>query len=1110
MWLLVCVTVASGQTRQPPVTVAVMAGDDAPPAVEVFAAALTTVLRDQSITLIDRSRMRKLLAEHELSVGGVIRDPLAIGKMIGAQYLIYLAGVNSPAQSQPVVLMMIEVNSGNVLAETACADDAAEALGKTMTDAIAQARRQADQPAATVLSVIDRSGSHRLRFFQAALQGTLDRMIEQRGWRMLRRSHALELSKETTLSTAGLIRPDAEVLARAADLVVSAEYREQPAADKAFGETPIELTLSLRQDGKTSDKRITFTLDGLAQLERELLDAIPSSDGKAAPETKSNIEEQKLDPRLEAAQLLAQLDRRSPDLIPWEDRPRQAEMCRRIVYLDSSSAEGYYRLGVCKELCGPKMAPAEVRRLVEESRYALTRYLQFPRTQSRNVGLAFYYLEVALADLMNLSRDDPAELDRLCEQVLAVTVDYINWFVSADNVRTIGRYETIGPFIGTNFHFENWLKRQPKRYAELWGWLADRVASNPSFPDFMVRTAEMDAAGSYDHVGDLKIASEYFYRAASRLQKWDGKYIQFRNGYGLAGYATTATVDRYAKYYTDEQRTLLKRLLPEPSQEKPWVDETRSMYGDFFGKLVVEKRYHADRADEFWLKRLEYQTAVPEKIEGPAGVLYMPKLFRTRDDLWMVGISGVPAPKSPVTYALYHMSLKDGTPAGHWEKIAIPEGLAGVSQPLFRGFRGIRSRGLGALQIAMMVQAGDDVLWCGGTLEDGKAAERGVIGQTKPVFVYNLKTRAMRVIGMEDGLPEEQVMSVHSGEDGQSAWIVTKRGFLTRYRDGKVYLSGKSKSFEQTRGWTFSPQVTLMLGLGQEFWIGEPGGRNMKKRMPGYEVMLSLLPKSCFRPVGDLVETDVVDDIYVRGDEVTAQGDGDLFAVVGDRAYMGSSYGLVVMGLDGRLDRVWRKNLYCNFRYLAGFIEGNSPLPPAPIVKVLVDEREPDRLWIVSRHKYMVGQFDETPLRERPTMGGGNIAFSDPGPNASSLEPPRYPSGLFITAFDTGTGRWSMPIFVKGDIGAAVPSGDQWYFAGKDFSHLPKSMWVCNQAFDPDAKLNFVTADTLHGWAARALFDGNREETRRLLMRAIDEGIAVDDTQKILKQLDAWERDHPR
>ncbi|MHB1157854.1 MAG: hypothetical protein ACYC26_13585 [Phycisphaerales bacterium] len=1106
MWLLVCVTVASGQTRRPPVTVAVMAGDDAPPAVEIFAAALTPVLRDRSITMIDRSQMRKLLAEHELSVDGVMRDPLAIGQMTGAQYLIYLTApgsLNQPDRSQRVALMLIEVNSGNVLAESVVLSDGATAAAKTLGDAIDQARQQAHLPAATVLNVIDRSGSHRMRFFQASLQSTLDRMLEQRGWRMLRRNHALELSKETTLSTAGLMRPDAEVLARAADLVVSAEFREQPAADKAFEQTPIELTLSLRQHGKTSEKRITFTLDALSQLERELNEAIPTSDGQAAPAAKVNVEEPKLDPRLEAAQLLGQLDRRPPDLIPWDDRPRQAEMCRRIVYLDPSLAEGYYWLGVCRPY-RRKMAEDEYRALIEESRYALTRYLQFPRTQAPKVRLAFYYLEDAIAGLTHQSANNSEEADRLCEQALAVMVDYINWFTDTDQTRKIGRYETLEPMICTNFSFRDWFDRQPKRYAEYCGWLADRVASNASFPDFMVRTAEMNAAGSYDHVGDLKVASEYFYRAASRLQKWNGKYFRFGDGYGRGGYATTATVDRYAKYYTDEQRELLKRLLPEPSQEKPWVRPMPLMYGEYFGSISnTEGMIHDEFADAFWLQGEPYAVVKPEPISGPAGVVFMPQLFRTRDGLWAVGVSGASA-ESVLTYGLYQWPLKDGKAVGAWRPVTIPQDMAAVHI-----VRGRRSPVIGALQIAMMVQVGDELLWCGGAMAGGKAAARTMGDQSQPLFVYDLKTRQLRTVGLAEGLPEKQVVSVHPEADGQSAWIVTEGGFLTRYHEGKLYLVDRRY---RAIGWTFTSRSTFALGAPAEhnIWMGKAGGDKMREVLEGYKVNLALLPGSCFRVPYGLREMEFDDLIHVGGDGATALGDGDSFVVRDGCVYLPCCYGLLVMGEDdGRINRIWRKNLFCNFRFLAGFVEGNSPLPPAPIVKVVVDEQQPKRLWIISRHKYMVERLEDTPFYKKQTGYGDRIP-GKPVPGASGYVPSRYASGLFITAFDTDTQKWSKPIFVDGEIASVAAVGDAWVFAGTRLSQLPKSMWVCDQEYDADAKPKFVTADTLHGRAARALFDGDFVEARRLLSQAIDEGIAVEPTRKTIEQLDAWERDHKR
>ncbi|MHB1155603.1 MAG: hypothetical protein ACYC26_02060 [Phycisphaerales bacterium] len=468
----------------------VIVAENAAPVADGFLAAFTPALVGRSFTLVDRSHIQKLIAEQSLSITGVMRDPLRLGQLIGAPYLIYLTADTTPAGSR-VSLLLVEVASGNVLIESVQPwqpDQSAPviAAARDIADAVALARKQSAVPAAAVLNVLDRGSSQRLRFFQTTIRGTLEQMLAQRGWRVLRRTHTDQLAKETTLSAAGLTHPDAEVLARAADLAVSVEFVEHPSSDLAFEQTPITLTLTIRRGEQTDTRTLNFTLQNTQPLHDDLAKAIPPAPGSTPAPGSASTDPAAKSPdntgaRLEAAHLMAQVDTNLYFVSTIGDHERRVELCRRIIYLDPTVKEAYFYLGMSLDAIGMRRdwLPTQQRMATYESCCeAFNSYLQFPRDDRDHVNQSFMYLLRNYEYLPYQARADQKKREQLFEQSIAISTDFARWCCATDWKGYYYEHQPIRMLRGTGF--EAWWQAQPQRKAAFEAWVAEMAAKNPT------------------------------------------------------------------------------------------------------------------------------------------------------------------------------------------------------------------------------------------------------------------------------------------------------------------------------------------------------------------------------------------------------------------------------------------------------------------------------------------------------------------------------------------------------------------------------------------------------------------------------------------------------
>ncbi|HUT58268.1 MAG TPA: hypothetical protein VNA25_10515, partial [Phycisphaerae bacterium] len=387
---------------RPAVTLAILIEQDAPAEAEAIRADLAKALEaDAEFRVLDRDHISKVLREHALSLSGAVQAPVQAGRMLGANYLIY--AVPETGGPRPTLgLLCIEVSSGNVLYEKAVALGRPQESAATpswvpeivagLKACIHQAEQSRGRPSATVLSVTNKSESRRLAFLEDSLRGILEDMLEAKGYRVLRRRYAGLLAGETALGTSGLVRPDAAVLAEAADLVVAASFAETPSGDTPFERTPIRLNLTVTpKGGAAADRVIPFTLAGMKDILPELERTIPSR-GATAPAKDLTLAGQ----RIEAARLMADL-KPLPYAEPMELHQRQVETARRIIYLDPSAKDAYYYLGASLDaLMSPSLhnrsgtipwTPQACRQIAD----LMMTYLRFPEIDPEKVKSAYGY-----------------------------------------------------------------------------------------------------------------------------------------------------------------------------------------------------------------------------------------------------------------------------------------------------------------------------------------------------------------------------------------------------------------------------------------------------------------------------------------------------------------------------------------------------------------------------------------------------------------------------------------------------------------------------------------------------------------------------------------------
>ncbi|MCD4823521.1 MAG: CsgG/HfaB family protein [Phycisphaerae bacterium] len=592
----------------------------------------------ESFRVLDRDHITKVLREQSLSASGLVRQPLKAGRLFGAQYLIYSIS-EKVLDRQVISIICVEVSSGNVVFEkavavgrnatvdklTATAGQAAGAIQGCILKSLAAIKL----PSAAILYVENKSPSKRLDFLEHQLRSLMESMLKAGGYRILRRRYSGRLARETLLSTAGLVRPDATVLAEAADLAISVSFTESPSPNKAFKDTPITIVLKINRKGhKQKLSKLTFTLAGMKKLLPQLQESIFNSKHQPV-ESKA---QQNLQRKIEAAELLATLTPLEYGH-SLEMHRKQIKLAERVIYLDPTAKNAYFMLGSSLKMCIDKLNRPKSR-LRPQTLDAYEKYLSFPRTDRKRVECAFrtwvwyWYL---------LNKDKP-------KKTMANLAEWVRWHHSVDPTHL--------PAASPHGGLEKWWDKHPAEKIAFYIWVDELYKWDvPCYP--------LKLADAYYKSGKYSQTARYLCEILTLPRKKHGHYLS---------YLRDSVKDDYKgkkraivlKHATPEQAKILRKFYKPKPPAKPYIP---AMYGNAYGN-VKDLYDYSYIADEIMLNKLRYRIVNATAVDLSPDNLQHSVIIRLTDaGLWIQGVTG----EKLVLYL--------SPSPGKWKKIPLPSGM---------------------------------------------------------------------------------------------------------------------------------------------------------------------------------------------------------------------------------------------------------------------------------------------------------------------------------------------------------------------------------------------------------------------------------------------------
>jgi len=877
------------------VTVALLCDESGSPEVEAAVADLSEALEaDVGLTVLDRRHIRKVLAERSLSAAGLVREPVRQGQILGAAYLVYAAPGVDEFNRRHVSVLGIETASGNVISEQVIpvGGPRAEATRKAAAALAAHIRASAAEtalglPTAVVASSINKGASRRLEFLEGSLQGILEDLLKERGYRLLRRQRPDLLAGETTLGSSGLARPDAAVLAAVGDLVLSAAFSESPSLDKPFEETPIHLDLLMKVKGaEASTVQFTFTLATLKELVPQLRQAIP--DRVHHTDGVRSADDDHLERRLEAARLLATLkdpSRHTPFMGVDVER-RQVATAQRVIYLDPTAKEAHYHLA--RAMCSlivqtdgwhtSKPSEGSWQEVVD----AWETYLRFPRTDPAHVGEAFYYL-------VRCCLKHVCQGEELIDRSLVLLTEYYRWSHELEATRSPeSRPGNFAP--PWSEELNKYWEEHPDRQIRFYAWI-DRLyeQQKKGLSVFPFQTAR-----AYTRAGQRQKAAEYLY---------DGMVTQKPSDIHLNSYLINPEDYAWARELAavlppDRAAPILARLDRRQGRRK----ENEMAWGELghgeAGTNSGGAHGYSYHADEIMLKRGVWPQVAGEPVPLPQNLVQTVMIRRTPIGLWVQGIT-----------AGGELVLCFSGEPNRWNVVDVPKPMARSTDDQQK-----------VAQAIEIVQVGDDVLFA---------------THVSGLFVYRPRDRSWRQFEMKDGLPADSIYAMTLAEDGRSAWITGGR-FVYQYRDGSIFLA-KARVTDYPSGLAFVGPRMFVLGYDPaDLWSAATADGPVARVLDVRQQRRQTLVPDIFQPP----PRDFNAGVYSNR-RLLARG-GKLYAV--------NKHGLQVMDAEGRPLRLWRPGGFFYWSELGIWVDGNCPLPPCQLMEVVPDDQRSELLWLASKH----------------------------------------------------------------------------------------------------------------------------------------------------------------
>ena len=251
------------------VTLAVLAsGDGASEATEHLADILVVELSAvESLQLVDRAELEKVIKEQELSRRGLSapEESISVGKLVGAQYLLWLGAAGSG----------LGVRLTEVATTRVCLEESVKAFGDPFLT-VASIREKVlrslglrtdvrDRITVGVAALQNRSPSERSDKLAGEIEMAIRKRLRRETWAVIaERQYPTALLDERELARLGFARNDGEMM-RPAEMVILGSLNE---LDRTFagGAWRVSVEGHIRFRGKTSSFKTECSSDAVAQL----------------------------------------------------------------------------------------------------------------------------------------------------------------------------------------------------------------------------------------------------------------------------------------------------------------------------------------------------------------------------------------------------------------------------------------------------------------------------------------------------------------------------------------------------------------------------------------------------------------------------------------------------------------------------------------------------------------------------------------------------------------------------------------------------------------------------------------------------------------------------
>ena len=703
--------------------------------VELFFQKSSSALQNE-FTILDRTHIAKLLEEQKLSVSQIVSNPVRQAKLLGCKYFIYCQ-TELNGEASKVQWLLIEATTGNVLGEglfvlDEVSDEELERQSQKCSQltakAIAQAEKEGGMFSAAVLSVNNKSRSTRCDFLEDTLASLFENVMLKKGCRIFKRQHTTLLAKETELSIMGLVRPDSEVIAAAADLAVKIDYVEQ-SSEAEFKDTPIKLSISFQlKGGQVIKKDLTTTINQLGLLPKKLFQIIPKESDKS-----DLIIDEKENAKLEAARIMA-------DLKPLayveskREHLKTIELAKKVIYLDPSCKDAYFILARSLDpLIRSEGRWIDKKKEMKEIIEAFTKYLQFPRTNKKYASEAFDWVCRTYMPVYKLKD---------WEATISITREYARWYhsVASDKELEGRRLNIIQP---AGYRVEDWWRAKPEKRLEWYDWY-DQLYDKKKVKSVCAKYRVY----AYDQLGRHKEAAESLYDLIFNHRDQPSSLRSFYYQQQLEPQIRKLT----AKLDKERSQKLLKACkIVDVKPEKPHI----VMYGDALGKVKDIYRYSYD-VDEILINKAGFEKVKAEEL--------LPKHLNPLISVFIRQLpSGlyVSAMDDKEKVHLLHMDDKQ-----KWTRLDLPKGFENYQTSINDM---CEHQGKVYLAIAPI-----------GIMSSMKMKVKNCL------LEYDLKGKAWRVYTEADGLGSS---IIHGLQSEAGKLHIYGAGFLTTMENGKFFLS---------------------------------------------------------------------------------------------------------------------------------------------------------------------------------------------------------------------------------------------------------------------------------------------------------------------------------